>query len=149
MFVEIFKNLTLSFRELRGSFNEFRIVVASIFLGVFIITAVGSISENLKSEIKNKRAEMLGGNFELSTTYQEFPNKIKSWLEKNGKTTHLIELRTMLSYNSQSLQKRRIVELKAVDNNYPLVGKVLICLWNVFQTIHLYLSGLKYFRYLM
>ena len=91
MFVEIFKNLTLSFRELRGSFNEFKIVVASIFLGVFIITAVGSISENLKSEIKNKRVEMLGGNFELSTTYQEFPNNIKSWLEKNGKTTHLIE----------------------------------------------------------
>ena len=126
MFVETFKNLTLSFRELRGSFNEFKIVVASIFLGVFIITAVGSISENLKSEIKNKRAEMLGGNFELSTTYQEFPNNIKSWLEKNGKTTHLIELRTMLSYNSQSILKRRIVELKAVDNNYPLVGKVLI-----------------------
>jgi len=125
MFVETFKNLTLSFRELRGSFNEFKIVVASIFLGVFIITAVGSISENLKSEIKNKRVEMLGGNFELSTTYQEFPNNIKSWLEKNGKTTHLIELRTMLSYNSQSLLKRRIVELKAVDNNYPLVGKVL------------------------
>ena len=125
MFVETFKNLTLSFRELRGSFNEFKIVVASIFLGIFIISAVGSISENLKSEIKNKRVEMLGGNFELSTTYQEFPNNIKSWLEKNGKTTHLIELRTMLSYNSQSLLKRRIVELKAVDNNYPLVGKVL------------------------
>ena len=125
MFVETFKNLTLSFRELRGSFNEFKIVVASIFLGVFIITAVGSVSQNLKSEIKNKRVEMLGGNFELSTTYQEFPNNIKSWLEKNGKTTNLIELRTMLSYISQSLLKRRIVELKAVDNNYPLVGKVL------------------------
>ncbi len=126
MFIETFKNLSLSFRELRGSFNEFKIVVASIFLGVFIISAVGSISENLKSEIKNKRVEMLGGNFELSTTYQEFPNNIKSWLENNGKTTHLIELRTMLSYNSQSLLKRRIVELKAVENNYPLVGKVII-----------------------
>ena len=126
MLVEIFKNLILSFRELRGSFNEFKIVVASIFLGVFIITAVGSISENLKSEIKNKRAEMLGGNFELSTTYQEFPKKIKKWLEDNGRTTQIIELRTMLSYNSQSQLKRRIVELKAVDNNYPLIGKVVI-----------------------
>ena len=121
-----FKLWKLSIKELRGSFNEFKIVVASIFLGVFIISAVGSISENLKSEINNKRIEMLGGNFELSTTYQEFPNNIKSWLEKNGRTTHIIELRTMLSYNSQSLLKRRIVELKAVDNNYPLVGKVLI-----------------------
>ena len=140
MFIETFKNLTLSFRELRGSFNEFKIVVASIFLGVFIITAVGSISENLKSEIKNKRAEMLGGNFELSTTYQEFPNNIKSWLEKNGKTTHLIELRTMLSYNSQSLLKRRIVELKAVDNNYPLVGKVLT---SPYQNVKLFLGTKK------
>ena len=126
MFVETLKNLNLSFRELRGSFNEFKIVFASIFLGVFIISAVGSISKNLKSEIKNKRAEMLGGDFELSTTYQEFPKKIKRWLEENGRTTHIIELRTMLSYNSQSQLKRRIVELKAVDNNYPLIGKVLI-----------------------
>lgn len=126
MFLETLKNLNLSFRELRGSFNEFKIVFASIFLGVFIISAVSSISENLKSEIKNKRAEMLGGNFELSTTYQEFPKNIKRWLEENGRTTHIIELRTMLSYNSQSQLKRRIVELKAVDNNYPLVGKVLI-----------------------
>ncbi len=126
MFKETLKHLTLSLRELRGSFNEFKIVAASIFLGVFIISAVGSISGNLKSEINNKRIEMLGGNFELSTTYQEFPNNIKNWLEKNGRTTHIIELRTMLSYNSQSLLKRRIVELKAVDNNYPLVGKVLI-----------------------
>ena len=57
MFLETLKNLNLSFRELRGSFNEFKIVFASIFLGVFIISAVGSISENLKSEINNKRAE--------------------------------------------------------------------------------------------
>ena len=126
MFLETLKNLDLSFRELRGSFNEFKIVVASIFLGVFIIAAVGSISENLKSEIKNKRAEMLGGNFELSTTYQEFPKNLKKWLEENGATTQIIELRTMLSYNSQSQIKRRIVELKAVDNNYPLIGKVVI-----------------------
>ncbi len=126
MLVENYKNLILSFRELRGSFNEFKIVVASIFLGVFIIAAVGSISENLKSEIKNKRAEMLGGNFELSTTYQEFPKNLKKWLEENGATTQIIELRTMLSYNSQSQIKRRIVELKAVDNNYPLIGKVKI-----------------------
>ena len=126
MLVENYKNLILSFRELRGSFNEFKIVVASIFLGVFIIAAVGSISKNLKSEIKNKRAEMLGGNFELSTTYQEFPKNLKKWLEENGATTQIIELRTMLSYNSQSQIKRRIVELKAVDNNYPLIGKVVI-----------------------
>ena len=33
MFVEIFKNLTLSFRELRGSFNALKIVVASILMG--------------------------------------------------------------------------------------------------------------------
>ena len=109
MFIATFKNLALSFRELRGSFNEFKIVVASIFLGIFIISAVGSISENLKSEIKNKREEILGGKFELSTTYQEFPKNIKSWLEENGRTTHIIELRTMLSYDSQSLPKRRIV----------------------------------------
>ena len=121
-----FNFLKLSLRELKGSFNEFKIVMISIFLGVFIITAVGSLSKNLKYEINNKSSELLGGDFELSTTYQEFPIKIKEWLEKNGKTSLIIELRTMLSSNQSVGLKRRIVELKAVDQNWPLKGVPII-----------------------
>ena len=79
-----FKFWKLSIKELRGSFNEFKIVITSIFLGIFIISAVGSLSENLKFEINNQRSQLLGGSFELSTTYQKFPQKIKKWLEVNG-----------------------------------------------------------------
>ena len=121
-----FNFLKLSLRELKGSFNEFKIVMISIFLGVFIITAVGSLSKNLKYEINNKSSELLGGDFELSTTYQEFPIKIKEWLEKNGKTSLIIELRTMLTSNQSVGLKRRIVELKAVDQNWPLKGVPII-----------------------
>ena len=121
-----FNFLKLSLRELKGSFNEFKIVMISIFLGVFIITAVGSLSKNLKHEINNKSSELLGGDFELSTTYQEFPIKIKEWLEKNGKTSLIVELRTMLTSNQSGGLKRRIVELKAVDQNWPLKGVPII-----------------------
>ena len=121
-----FNFLKLSLRELKGSFNEFKIVMISIFLGVFIITAVGSLSKNLKHEINNKSSELLGGDFELSTTYQEFPIKIKEWLEKNGKTSLIVELRTMLTSNQSVGLKRRIVELKAVDQNWPLKGVPII-----------------------
>ena len=118
--------LKLSLRELRGSFNEFKIVITSIFFGIFIISAVGSLSENLKYEIYDKRAELIGGNFELSTTYQEFPQKIMEWLEANGQTSQIVELRTMLTSNKNSKLKRRLVELKAVDTNWPLKGNALI-----------------------
>ena len=121
-----FKLWKLSIKELRGSFSEFKIVITSIFLGVFIISAVGSLSENLKFEINDQRSELLGGSFELSTTYQKFPQKIKKWLEVNGKTSEVIELRTMLSSNKNSIVKRRLVELKAVDENWPLVGNISI-----------------------
>ena len=69
--------LKLSYQELKGSFSEFKIVIISIFIGVFIIAAVGSLSNNLKYEINNKSSELLGGDFELSTTYQKFPIKIQ------------------------------------------------------------------------
>ena len=121
-----FNFLKLSLRELKGSFNEFKIVMISIFLGVFIITAVGSLSKNLIYEINNKSSELLGGDFELSTTYQEFPIKIKKWLEKNGKTSQIVELRTMVTSNQSVGVKRRIVELKAVDQNWPLKGIPII-----------------------
>ena len=117
-----FNFLKLSLRELKGSFNEFKIVMISIFLGVFIITAVGSLSKNLKYEINNKSSELLGGDFELSTTYQKFPSRIKDWLEKNGKTSLVVELRTMLTSNQSNGIKRRLVELKSVDQNWPLKG---------------------------
>ena len=58
-----FKFWKLSIKELRGSFNEFNIVITSIFLGIFIISAVGSLSENLKFEINNQRSKLLGGSF--------------------------------------------------------------------------------------
>ena len=121
-----FNFLKFSLRELKGSFNEFKIVMISIFLGVFIITAVGSLSKNLKHEINNKSSELLGGDFELSTIYQEFPVKIKDWLKKNGKTSLVIELRTMLTSNQSNGVKRRLVELKAVDQNWPLKGVPII-----------------------
>ena len=53
-----FKLWKLSIKELRGSFNEFKIVITSIFLGVFIISAVGSLSENLKFEINDQRSKV-------------------------------------------------------------------------------------------
>lgn len=112
--------LKLSYQELKGSFSEFKIVIISIFIGVFIIAAVGSLSNNLKYEINNKSSELLGGDFELSTTYQKFPIKIQKWLEINGSISEVIELRTMLSSDNI---KQRLVELKAVDQNWPLKGK--------------------------
>ena len=114
----------LSYRELRGSIKEFKIIIISIFLGVFIICAVGSVSENLKYEINNKSNILLGGDFELSATYQPFPVQIKNWLDNNGKTTHIIELRTMLSSEILEENKQRLVELKAVDNYWPLMGSL-------------------------
>ncbi|MDA9165763.1 ABC transporter permease, partial [Alphaproteobacteria bacterium] len=116
----------LSIKELRGSFNEFKIVITSIFIGVFIITAVGSLSQNLKYQIDNKRSELLGGTYELSTTYQEFPRDVKNWLEQNGKVSQIVEMRTMLSSLKSLPYKRRIVELKAVDENWPLIGEIRI-----------------------
>ena len=118
--------LKLSIKELRGSFNEFKIVITSIFIGVFIITAVGSLSQNLKYQIDNKRSELLGGTYELSTTYQEFPRDVKNWLEQNGKVSQIVEMRTMLSSLKSLPYKRRIVELKAVDENWPLICEIRI-----------------------
>ena len=123
--------LKLSIKELRGSFNEFKIVITSIFIGVFIITAVGSLSKNLQYEIDNKRSELLGGDFELSTTYQEFPSHIKNWLLQNGTVSQVIEMRTMLSSNKNLPIKRRLVELKAVDQKWPLIGEITVKSQNI------------------
>jgi putative ABC transport system permease protein len=108
-------------RELRGGLSGFRIFLACLALGVGSIAAVGNVSESVLSALERDGRKLLGGDVELRLTHQEATGDQIEWLTAN--TERVAELATMRT-TAYGPDQRRLVELKAVDDTYPLFGEM-------------------------
>ncbi len=108
-------------RELRGGLSGFRIFLACLALGVGSIAAVGNVSESVLSALERDGRKLLGGDVELRLTHQEATGDQIDWLRAN--TERVAELATMRT-TAYGPDQRRLVELKAVDDAYPLFGEM-------------------------
>ncbi|CAM3419147.1 ABC transporter permease [Thalassospira profundimaris] len=108
-------------RELRGGLSGFRIFLACLALGVGSIAAVGNVSESVLSALERDGRKLLGGDVELRLTHQEATGDQIEWLTAN--TERVAELATMRT-TAYGPDQRRLVELKAVDEAYPLFGEM-------------------------
>ena len=106
-------------RDLRGSLPRMRIFIASLIMGVAIMACIGSLSAAINAGIARDAAKLLGGDIELKQPHVPITTEQRAILESYGKISELMDLRSMATAaNGQ----RRLVELKAVDDSYPLYG---------------------------
>ncbi len=112
--------------ELRHSVIRFRIFLAALMLGVAAIGAVGSVAESMRSGITDNGRMLLGGDFELSSLHVAPDNELLDKVRQTATLSEIIQMRAMLSKETgtENVAKRKLVELKAVDEAYPLVGIV-------------------------
>ncbi len=109
-------------RELRGGLKGFRVFLACLALGVATIAGVGSLAEGVDAALMADARALLGGDVELSFTHREATREQREHLGAQGEVSNVAEMRAMARGES----RRLLVELKAVDRLYPLVGRVLI-----------------------
>ena len=121
-------DLKLSFkfarRELRGGVRGFRIFMACLALGVAGIAAVGSVSSSVIGALTDDAQEILGGDLSLRVVHRPASDEQLAFLRTEGTVAELVEMRTMARAVGTADERRRLVELKAVDRNYPLYGTV-------------------------
>lgn len=110
----------LARRELRQGLSGFRIFLACLILGVASISGVGSLSEALLEGLSRQGRELLGGDVELRLNQREIGKIERTWLNGQGRVSMTAETRAMVI--AQGRDARALVELKAVDNLYPLYG---------------------------
>ena len=110
-------------REMNGSLSKFRIFLSALVLGVAAIGAVGSVAESMRSGIDGNARLLLGGDFEISSRHQRADDAIMTLAKKWGQIANTTEMRAMLRSPSG---ERKLVELKAVDDAWPLVGDAKI-----------------------
>ena len=116
--------LTLARRELRSGVRGLRIVLACLALGVASIAAVGSLRAGIEAGLESEGRRLLGGDVAVSTSDQVPPAALLDWLRGRGATlSTVVNMRSMLVVPGGD---RQLVELKAVDAAYPLVGEAAL-----------------------
>ena len=109
-------------RELRGGLRGFGIFLACLVIGVTAIAAVGSVSSSIVAGLQADARELLGGDVEFRLPQRRLPDETVAWLKEHGTLANLREMRGMVRRTDG--EKRTLIELKAVDQAYPLVGQV-------------------------
>ena len=122
------KTLGLAFRfarrDLRGGVKGLRIVLACLALGVAAITAVGTLRAGVEAGIAADGARILGGEVEVASQQGPLPQAVRDWATARGaRLSGLTQMRAMAVAPDG---ERTLVELKAVDESYPLFGALVL-----------------------
>lgn len=116
--------LRLARRELRGGLRGFRVFIAVIALGVAAVAAVGSVGGAVERALQRDARLMLGSDVELQLVQRPLSSDEAAWLRRNAAAlSEVVEMRAMAS-PADGRDGRAMVELKAVDAAYPLLGMI-------------------------
>lgn len=116
--------LRFAFRELRGGVRGFGIFLACIALGVATISGVGSVARGMTDSVAQEGQAILGGDIGFTLTQRQASGGERAWLDKLGAVSEIATLRGMARRTDGTDQT--LVEVKAVDEAYPLFGTVEI-----------------------
>jgi len=113
--------LTIARRELRGGVRGLWIVLLCLALGVSVIAAVGTLRSAVDAGLAADGRALLGGDLEIDGGSQQLPEGVRDWLRTAGaRLSDVVQMRSMLVAASG---ERQLIELKAVDAGWPLVGE--------------------------
>ncbi|HZB93449.1 MAG TPA: FtsX-like permease family protein, partial [Stellaceae bacterium] len=109
-------------RELRGGLRGFRIFLGCLALGTAVIAGVGSLAAAVDDGLKSDAHAMLGGDVELHLVHRTATPQELAYLRQSGQVSRVATMRAMA--RTEDGNERSLIELKAVDNTYPLYGAV-------------------------
>ncbi|MGF0539549.1 ABC transporter permease [Agrobacterium sp. ES01] len=114
--------IRIALRELRGGLSGFYIFLACIALGTGAIAAVNSVASTITASIASQGQSLLAGDVRFELNNREANSEEMSFLEGLGTVAKSTGLRSMARLADGSDQS--LVEIKAVDDAYPLYGEV-------------------------
>lgn len=109
----------LARREMRGGLKGFAVLIACLAIGVGAIGGAGSIKASIDAAIAHDAHALLGGDLALRLVQQAADAEQRTALAAAGRLAETAEMRAMVRAADG---RRSLVELKAVDQAYPLYG---------------------------
>ncbi|MGE3149330.1 MAG: ABC transporter permease [Pseudorhodoplanes sp.] len=115
-------SLRFALRQMRGGLRGFYVFLACIALGVMAIAGVGSFAGSLTDGIARQGSFLLGGDASFLLIHREAEPRERAFLEQQGEVSGVATLRAM----ARAGDSAALVELKAVDDVYPLYGTIAL-----------------------
>ncbi|MBL8631488.1 MAG: FtsX-like permease family protein [Rhodospirillaceae bacterium] len=124
--------MRFALRELRGGIKGFRIFLACLALGVAAIAGAGSLNDAVQAGIEADAQPLLGGDLQARHETRTLNDAELNALKAAGAVSYQLQLRSMARVEKKSVedaagtvQQRALVEVKAVDDVYPLYGALI------------------------
>lgn len=111
--------LRMALREVRGGIDDFRIFLGCLFIGVAVIAGVTTVSRHIERGIRQESKTLMGGDLELSLVNQRATPEQLAFFTRYGRVALTTGQRAMATFGDRTA----LVELKGVDDAYPLLGK--------------------------
>ena len=137
--------LDLAWRDLRASVRGLWVFAACLTLGVSLVAAGGALFRQVDDSLRADMRALFGGDVEVRSR-QALDAATLEWMRARGQVSQLTTLRTMMtgadapsagtpgidappapasgSDATTPVQRSHLVELQAIDAQYPLVGEL-------------------------
>ena len=111
-------------RDLSARFRGLRLLLVCLFLGTGALAAIGTLTGSIERELAARGASILGGDIEAEIWQRDLTAHEAAALAALGKLSSGERMQAMATAGDPAAENAAPVSLKAVDDRYPLVGKL-------------------------
>ena len=121
--------LSLIFRyalkDLSRNYKKISSIIVTLFISLFILSAIFTIEDSLKKELNDNAKVLLGGDLEIDYNRNQGDLNLVNKVKEFSTVSQMIEFSTMLSTTGREKNKSLFTRIKTVDEKYPLYGEVV------------------------
>ncbi len=119
-------NLILKYalKDLSRNYHKISSIIITLFISLFILSAIFTIEDSLKKELNDNAKALLGGDLEIDYNRNQGNLNLVNLVKEFATVSQMIEFSTMLSTTGREKNKSLFTRIKTVDEKYPLYGEV-------------------------
>jgi putative ABC transport system permease protein len=114
-----------AFRDLVRNYKKIFSIILTLFISLFILSAILTIEESLKKELNDNAKALLGGDLEIDYNRDRGNLELVDKVKEFTTISQMIEFSTMISTNRDQDNQSLFTRIKTVDERYPLYGEVV------------------------
>ena len=113
-----------AFKDLSRNYKKLSSIIITLFISLFILSAIFTIEDSLKKELNDNAKSLLGGDLEIDYNRNEGNLELVNQVKEFTTISQMIEFSTMVSTIDREKNKSLFTRIKTVDTKYPLYGSV-------------------------
>ena len=116
--------LKYAFRDLVRNYRKIFSIILTLFISLFILSAILTIEDSLKKELNDNAKSLLGGDVEIDYNRVQGNLELVDKVREFTTISSMVEFTTMVS-GINDINQSLFTRIKTVDKKYPLYGEVV------------------------